>query len=102
MSFGTISGSQLLYYMSYPDCRVFDLRSPKIYAAGHIAGAVNVPFEKLEAVCRSLPKDNQYILYCQHGNVSMKAAKNMDEMGFDVLTLIGGYQSFCYRMRENE
>lgn len=99
MSFGTISGSQLLYYMSYPDCRVIDLRMPNQYAMGHIAGAVNIPFEKLKTECQTLSKKNQYILYCQHGNVSMKAAKMMYEMEFNVVTLIGGYLSFCYRSR---
>ena len=94
MSLGMISGSQLLYYMSFPDCRVIDLRSCKMYQAGHIAGAYSIPFEKFEEACQKLTKNDRYILYCQHGNVSMKAAKRMDALGFDVLTLIGGYQSF--------
>lgn len=95
MSLGMISGSQLLYYMSFPDCRVIDLRNSEMYQAGHIAGAYNIPFEKLEEACQKLTRENRYILYCQHGNISMKAAKIMDEQGFDVLTLIGGYRFFC-------
>ena len=44
---------------------VLDARPPREYEAGHIAGAVSVPFDELKQRLRRLPKDKEYVAYCR-------------------------------------
>jgi rhodanese-related sulfurtransferase/DNA-binding transcriptional ArsR family regulator len=42
-----------------------DVRPAEEYAAGHIAGAVSIPHDQLEARLRELPKDKEVVAYCR-------------------------------------
>ena len=44
---------------------VLDTRPAEEYAAGHIAGAISVPFDQVEARLRELPKSQVYVAYCR-------------------------------------
>jgi rhodanese-related sulfurtransferase len=44
---------------------VLDVRPAEEYAAGHIAGAINVPLEKLESFLSRLPKRKEIVAYCR-------------------------------------
>jgi rhodanese-related sulfurtransferase/DNA-binding transcriptional ArsR family regulator len=44
---------------------VLDTRPAEEYAAGHIAGAISVPFDQVEARWRELPKSHVYVAYCR-------------------------------------
>jgi len=49
------------------DAVIIDARLPESYAAGHIKGAVNIPFENLDPyqkVLSEIPKDTMLIVYC--------------------------------------
>jgi hypothetical protein len=43
---------------------VVDVRSKTSYDAGHIAGAISVPEEELDARLDELPRDAELVLYC--------------------------------------
>ena len=66
---------------------VLDVRTPKEFAAGHIAGAVNIDFnapdfaKKVEA----LDKDKTYLVHCAGGVRSTKACQKMTEIHFKQL-----------------
>jgi rhodanese-related sulfurtransferase/DNA-binding transcriptional ArsR family regulator len=44
---------------------VLDTRPAHEYAAGHIAGAISIPFDEVEARLRELPKSHVYVAYCR-------------------------------------
>lgn len=66
--------------------RFIDSRDPADYQAGHIEGAMNIPFhdiEKYRDVLDGLPKDKAYVLYCSAAcDVSIDMAYYMAKMGF--------------------
>ena len=47
------------------DLIVIDVRPPAEYAAGHIAGAVSIPIERLARQLRTLPPDIDVVAYCR-------------------------------------
>ena len=44
---------------------VLDVRPEAEYRAGHIAGAVSAPLERLEAIAAGLPKRREVVAYCR-------------------------------------
>jgi rhodanese-related sulfurtransferase/DNA-binding transcriptional ArsR family regulator len=44
---------------------ILDARPSREFAAGHIAGALSVPVEKLQQRLRELPKSKEYVAYCR-------------------------------------
>ena len=42
-----------------------DVRPADEYQAGHIEGALNIPFEQLEEHLSFLPQDREIIVYCR-------------------------------------
>lgn len=47
------------------DVIMLDARPANEYEAGHIAGAISVPIDELQARLRTLPKDREYVAYCR-------------------------------------
>jgi rhodanese-related sulfurtransferase/DNA-binding transcriptional ArsR family regulator len=44
---------------------ILDARPAREFAAGHIAGALSVPVEKLQQRLREMPKSKEYVAYCR-------------------------------------
>jgi rhodanese-related sulfurtransferase/DNA-binding transcriptional ArsR family regulator len=44
---------------------ILDTRPASEYAAGHIAGAISVPVDALQARLGKLPKNKEYVAYCR-------------------------------------
>jgi rhodanese-related sulfurtransferase/biotin operon repressor len=44
---------------------VIDVRPAEEYAQGHIAGALNVPLDKLKRRLKELPRDREIVAYCR-------------------------------------
>lgn len=71
---------------------VLDVRTPEEFAAGHLAGAVNVDFyaasfaDDLAALDRTVP----YLVYCHSGNRSGKATQAMQQLGFTTIYDLDG------------
>lgn len=77
-----------------------DLREEESYNRGHIKYARNFPLEYLEEWSREIPDSMNLILYCEHGNQSLLAAKKLRGRKGAVYTVIGGYQAFLYHRKE--
>lgn len=76
---------------------IFDVRTLEEYQASHIKGAKLLDFldGSFESMLTTLPKNYQYLIYCQSGGRSASALQRMKEEGFmHVLELKGGYSSW--------
>lgn len=72
---------------------LLDVRSPELYAQGHLPGALSWPHGKLTAErLRAYPDDTLFVVYCAgpHCNGSTKAALRLAQLGRPVKELIGG------------
>ena len=68
-----------------------DIREEAAFAHGFIPNAVNIPLSRLREKPELLPKDKKIILYCAKGILSYEAAEELEEKGYDVAHLAGGY-----------
>jgi len=62
-----------------------DVRTPEEYAAGFVAGAINIPLDELSARLDELPTDVPIIVYCRSGSRSAQAATILCDAGLYVL-----------------
>ena len=72
---------------------VLDVRSPELYAAGHVDGAVNLPRGRItERNLARFPDDTLFVVYCAgpHCNGADKAAIALSRLGRPVKKMIGG------------
>lgn len=71
---------------------VIDVRTPPEFAAGHIAGALNIPVEASDFGVRisQLDPAEPYLVYCRTGRRSAIAADIMAEAGFTDVADAGG------------
>ena len=52
------------------------------------------PYEYMEQWKYMLPEKKKIILICEHGNLSMRAAKRLDQEGVEAYSLIGGMHAW--------
>ncbi len=61
---------------------IFDVRKNSEFESEHLAGAINVPLNKIHLHLDSFPKDRPFILYCAGGYRSMIAVSVLKQNGF--------------------
>jgi len=67
------------------------IRQAKDYAAGHIAGAVNIPWGKgMHEMFSTLPARNTLIVYCYTGQTAGQTVAALRLLGYDAVSLRGG------------
>ena len=74
---------------------IIDIRSAKEYRERHIKGAVCIPYERLMKEAPLL-KNRTLILYCDRGGLSLKAANELIEAGFDARSVVGGIEAYFH------
>jgi rhodanese-related sulfurtransferase len=75
------------------DFVLFDVRSPDLYARGHVPQAISMPHGKIvEAKLRDYPLDTLFVVYCAgpHCNGAHRAAYRLAKLGRPVKLMIGG------------
>ena len=78
-----------------PDGAVaLDVREPDEFAAGHIAGAVNLPLSQLRGRYGELPRDRPLAVYCGVGQRAYYAARFLLQHGYGAANLSGGYTTY--------
>ncbi len=74
--------------------QLIDVREAHEYAAGHAAGAVNIPTSVLPARMNEVDKTQDVYLICQLGGRSAKATALLAEHGYLAINVSGGTDSW--------
>ena len=80
-----------------PGFVVLDVRSPELYAAGHVPGAVNLPRGRIvERNLALYAEDTLFVVYCSgpHCNGADKAAIRVAQLGRPVKKMLGGIEGW--------
>ncbi|WP_028232087.1 rhodanese-like domain-containing protein [Paraburkholderia mimosarum] len=75
------------------DFVLLDVRSPALYASGHLPGAVNLPHGKIVASkLAAYPAETLFVTYCAgpHCNGATRGAIRLAQLGRPVKLMIGG------------
>jgi rhodanese-related sulfurtransferase len=80
---GVVSG-QVARDLVEGGARIVDVRTPQEYAAGHVPGAVNIPFDQLgaRAAAELGEPERPVVLYCRTGRRSGIAAETLRALGY--------------------
>lgn len=63
--------------------RLVDVRTQQEYEAGHIQGAILLPYDQIAARAAELgPKETQIVLYCRSGRRTAIAARALEALGY--------------------
>ncbi|WP_025683157.1 ArsR/SmtB family transcription factor [Paenibacillus maysiensis] len=80
----TLTMDEVMQKLNADSILLVDLRPKEEFDMGHIAGAISIPMEELEASLRELPKGAEIIAYCRGPlcAYSALAAQKLQEEGF--------------------
>jgi len=88
-----------------PDALYLDVRTEGEFAAGHPAGAINIPvmvakgpgqmqlnLDFVEVAEKVIPRDKKLVVGCMAGGRSQRACEMLEEAGFtDLTNVVGGF-----------
>ena len=88
----SISPQALLERQAKGDSSLFvlDVRTAEEFAAGHVPGAVNVPYDQVASHLAEIPKDKDVVLYCKSGRRAGLAAEVLQASGYTKLEHLQG------------
>lgn len=103
MHINIISWEQLQQYLGREDCLIIDLRDKGEYEEGHLPGALWWDWERLEEEIADIllaqhRNIETIILYCDRGNISLIAARDLARHGYRTASLGGGYERCGFRL----
>lgn len=76
------------------DYTILSIRQAKDYEAGHIAGAMNIPFGKgMQEQFSEIPTDKPVVVYCYTGQTSSQTMAVLRMLGYEAYSLAGGMGS---------
>lgn len=76
-----------------PDFVLLDVRSPALFAKGHVPGAINLPHGKIiESKLEQWPMETLFVTYCAgpHCNGAARGALRLASLGRPVKIMAGG------------
>lgn len=85
-----------VWYATHHETKDFvllDVRTPTLFAAGHVPGAINMPVRTIsEQRVAEYSADTVFVVYCAgpHCNGANKAAVKLAQLGRPVKEMIGG------------
>jgi rhodanese-related sulfurtransferase len=104
MGFENIRPEEIFRHRGNGSGLLIDLRDRKDYTKSHVPGAVSIPYEELEKQIPELKRwsmqckrkfgQSSLIVYCDRGNTSLRAARDLINRGFDVKNVYGGFSSY--------
>src|SRR5215813_4891669 len=80
-----------------PDFVLLDVRGPQLFQAGHVPGAINLPYGKInERNLAAYPQETLFVVYCSgpHCNGADRAAARLARLGRSVKKMIGGIEGW--------
>ena len=81
---------------------IIDVRTPQEFSAGHIPGAINIPFDQIDSGIQSLKgvsKESQILLYCRSGRRSSIARETLQKLGFQKIQDGGGMETLARSLK---
>ena len=104
MSFENIRPEEVFRRCGNGSGLLIDLRDRNEYRKEHIPGAICIPYAELPNNMRQLRNwtvqckkrfgRSEIILYCDRGNTSIRAARDLYNQGFQVKNVYGGISSY--------
>jgi rhodanese-related sulfurtransferase len=79
------------------EVELVDVREPREWEAGRIAGARHVELERLAAEADSIDRERPVLFYCRVGARSGMAAQAFRGAGYDAYSLAGGLEEWDRR-----
>lgn len=81
------------------DTYIIDVREEYEYVSGHIENSYNVPYSNFSLINEmDISFDSKIVVYCQSGNRSGMAARQLVEMGYTNVYDMGGINSWNYEL----
>ena len=79
---------------------ILDVREQDEYDAGHIPGAILIPYTQIEAKAEEVltEKDQLILVYCRSGRRSKIAAEALAELGYTNIKEFGGIIDWPYEV----
>jgi len=81
---------------------VIDVRTPEEFSAGHINGAINIPYDRIEAnrsLLDKIKKDDNVLVYCRSGRRSEIAKQTLNNLGYKNVQNGGGMDSLTAKLK---
>lgn len=104
MSFENIRPEDIFRQKGNGSGILIDLRTREAFDEAHIPGAICIPYEELRRnlsnlqrwtmQCRKRYGRSSLILYCDRGNTSLRAARDLHNMNFQVKSVFGGISAY--------
>lgn len=104
MSFENIRPEEIFRQRGNGRGLLIDLRDRNEYVKEHIPGAICIPYGELQEnmvqlrnwteQCKRRFGQSELILYCDRGNTSIRAARDLYNQGFRVKNVYGGISSY--------
>ncbi|MDO4174290.1 MAG: rhodanese-like domain-containing protein [Eubacteriales bacterium] len=73
---------------------VIDLRKEREFRLGTCPGSIHIDWEDLESHVAELPKDKPIYLMCYTGVTSDEYAELLQNRGYEVYSIEGGYRGY--------
>lgn len=86
-----LSWQEASKYIYHSKTLLVDLRSKEAYEKSHISGAWNVPYEDFNQHSDEMMNYDRIIFYCDYGNHSLQAARELSKRGKWTSSIAGGY-----------
>jgi len=91
-----VNRESLMELVRQGEVTVLDVRPVEEYNAGHIPGAISLPFKELERRLSDLPRDQEIVAYCRgpYCVLSIQAVEMLRANGFKAVRIEEGIQDF--------
>ena len=95
-----ISAKELRQYIYDRKYEIIDLRDLAQYRQAHVVNSVHIASEDIFSEHLEKVTKKSVILYCDRGNLSMQAARELQEHGYRAISVVGGIQAYRGRYLE--